>query len=388
MSQVIQKRTASPSALKARCPEGMALLQGNHETPQMWFSYGFAAELKWKFDEKVRLGDIEDVVELLPYVAVAPENWMAMHGGLSPELMSACSGKGGRFSECLTKHVGYTAVWADPHDGYGFYPSRRGPQFSTFGMDVARAFLESNNLRGIFRGHEQVEKGWVQKEQDGYFVATVFSAADYVGLFCPYDKRPPGWDKEMFSEPGEGNLGGIVVVDLAEGSHAFQRIGASKTREIAAKFTKAQCKKGFSLLESQSESPPKVTLESFIEDKRKSIKRFGDGNHGNGDLVSCSLDKDETEAVKEETRQILANAENREFEVRKLIDLQGEALIHGENLEICKAMKKDKVMLEVYNELDGTDEKILEFDIETREHELEEVLEWVCCGSTICWQLP
>ena len=168
----------------------MVLLQGNHETARMWFKYGFAAELEWKFDEKVRLGDIEDVVELLPYVAVAPENWMAMHGGLSPELKSACSGKGGRFSECLTKDVGYTTVCADPHDGYGWDPSRRGPQFSTFGMDAARAFLASNNLRGIFRGHEQVEKGWVQKEQDGYFVATVFSAADYVGLFCQYDQRP------------------------------------------------------------------------------------------------------------------------------------------------------------------------------------------------------
>ena len=374
MSQVIQKRTASPSALKARCPEGMALLQGNHETAEMWFPYGFAAELKWKFDEKVRLGDIEDVVELLPYVAVAPENWMAMHGGLSPALERVCSGKGGRFSECLTKDVGYTTVWADPHDGYGWKPSQRGPQFSTFGMDVARAFLESNNLKGIFRGHEQVEKGWVRKkDQDGYFVATVFSAADYVGLFCKKDGRLPGWDKGMFSTPGDGNLGGIVVVDLAEGSHAFQRLQASKTREIAAKFTKAQCEMGFSLLESQSESPPKVTLESFIEDKHKSIKRLGDGNHGN--LDSCSLDKDETEALKEKTRQILANAENREFEARKLIDLQGEALIHGENLEICKAMKKDKAMLEVYHELDGTDEKILEFDIEIREHELEEVLE-------------
>ena len=137
MSQVIQKRTASPSALKARCPEGMALLQGNHETAQMWSRYGFAAELKWKFDRSLHVAHVADVVKLLPYVAVAPENWMAMHGGLSPELKSACSGKGGRFSECLTKDVGHTSVWADPHDGDGFIPSRRGGDFHQFGMDVA-----------------------------------------------------------------------------------------------------------------------------------------------------------------------------------------------------------------------------------------------------------
>ena len=199
-------------------------------------------------------------------------------------------------------------------------------------------------------------------------MATVFSAADYVGLFCR-NGRPPVWDQQTFADPGEGNDGAVMLLDAASAKTFFTRMSPLETRRLAREFTKAECRDGTSVLESQFKSQPKVTLESFIEQNHKSIKRLEGGN--DGDFDSCSLDKDETEAWKEKTRQILANAENREFEARKLIDLQGEGLIHGENLEICKAMKKDKVMLEVYHELGGTDETILEKDIATREHDLE-----------------
>ena len=80
----------------------------------------------------------------------------------------------------------------------------------------------------------------------------------------------------------------------------------------------------------QSESASAVStaaLEGFIEENHKRIKRLGDGN-----FDSCSLEKDE----RAEAHQILGSSKNREFEARKLIDLQGEALTHGENLEICK----------------------------------------------------
>ena len=37
----------SPQPLEALCPQGMIVLQGNHETREMWGKYGFAAELRW-----------------------------------------------------------------------------------------------------------------------------------------------------------------------------------------------------------------------------------------------------------------------------------------------------------------------------------------------------
>ena len=85
---------------------------------------------------------------------------------------------------------------------------------------------------------------------------------------------------------------------------------------------------GGSLLQSESASAVSTAaLEGFIEENHKRIKRLGDGN-----FDSCSLEKDE----RAEAHQILGSSKNREFEARKLIDLQGEALTHGENLEICK----------------------------------------------------
>ena len=326
----------------------------------MWKKYGFAKELKWKFHDGLSTGRFEKVVALLPYVAVSPGQFMALHGGLSPELESACTGKHGRFSECLTKDIGETTVWPDPHTGKGYIKSRRGRKVKKFGMDLAEAFLKSNNLNAMFRGHEQVKTGYETKKMGKYAVVTVFSAADYVGMFCPDGERP-GWDLKRFSTPGEGNYGAILLVDRPTGSTRFKKISPHRSREIASKFTGVSC-------ESQPESPAsKVTLESFMEENHKHIKHL---SHGNSD--SCSLEKVETESLKEEARQILRNSKDREFEARKLIDLQGESLTHGENLEICKAIQKDKITLEVYNELDGTDEKILQTDIETREHDLEE----------------
>ena len=352
--------------LKARCPQGMVLLQGNHETNKMWKKYGFAKELKYKFHDGLKTGRFEKVVELLPYVAVSPGQFMALHGGLSPELESACTGKDGRFSECLTKDIGQTTVWPDPHTGEGYIKSRRGRKIQKFGMDLAEAFLKSNNLKAMFRGHEQVKAGYEMKTKGEYVVTTVFSAADYTGMFC-IDGQQPAWDKKMFSTPGQGNYGAMVLVDRKTGNVKLQKLSPRRSRKLASKFTGASCEWGSGLLqESQPESPAsKGTLESFIEENHKHIK------HLRGSSDSCSLEKVETESLKEEARQILRNSEDREFEARKLIDLQGEALTHGENLEICKAIQKDKITLEVYNELDGTDEKILETDIETREDELE-----------------
>eukprot|EP00435_Cladocopium_sp_Y103_P015795 s464_g3.t2 len=363
-------------AYKARCPQGMVLLQGNHETKKMWKKYGFAKELEWKFHGKLSTGRFRKVLELLPYVAAAPGQFMALHGGLSPELESACTGKGGRFSECLTKDIGQTTVWPDPHNGKGYIKSSRGRKVKKFGMDLAEAFLKSNNLRAMFRGHEQVKAGFEQKTKGDHVVATVFSAADYVGLFCP-DGRQPGWDAKRFSSPGEGNYGAMVLVDRKSGSAKFKKLSPRRSRALASKFTGARCTSGTSSLQaSQSESlaypPSKATLESFIEENHRHIK-LKHLAHGNFDSFdSCSLEKDETESLKEEVRQILSNSEDPEFEARKLIDLQGEGLIHGEDIEICKAIQKDKITLEVYNELDGVDEKILDNDIETREYDLEE----------------
>ena len=163
-----------------------------------------------------------------------------------------------------------------------------------------------------------------------------------------------------------------MVIDSEQNlsSTPYLRMTGNQTRQIAAEFTGAQCSKR-SLLEEGSqvlESPDLESrdLGSFMQENHKRLASIGDN-------ASCSLGEAETNSLKEEVRKILSTAENREFEARKLIDLQGEALIHPEreSVQICKCMKRDHVTLEVYEELQGADQEVLDMDINTREHELE-----------------
>lgn len=160
-----------------------------------------------------------------------------MHGGISPEFVNACTGKAGRFGGCLDRKVGSTTVWADPHTGNGFIESERGSEYHQFGMDKAKAPLQSNELKGIFPGHEQVEDGSrVQSSDDGYFVMTVFSAADYIGVFCRGLWSGPPW---LYSTRGQGNKGAFVLATSTDGSAVSEEMSGRETRALAANFTGA-----------------------------------------------------------------------------------------------------------------------------------------------------
>ena len=346
----------------------MTLLQGNHEESWAWEYYGFLDELKYKLSG-VGTAEIESVVEYLPYVAVVPGFFMAMHGGISPEFYKSCTSKNGNFGQCLDKSIGRSTAWADPHEGDGFIHSHRGGEVYKFGQDKARTFLASNGLNSLFRGHEVVKEGYTQIESHGYIVATVFSAADYVGLFCVEGRMPaqaPNFGREMFSQPGMANDGAFVLVDPATKIAVPVRMSGEDTRAVAAKFTGGQCMES-GLLESRSHfESPKTDLESFMQENHQRL--------GHMDPGKCSLNQAEADSFREEARLILrsqSSSEDLEFEARKRIDSQGEALVHGESAEICKSMKKDHITLEVYNELHGSDEEILKKDIEIREEELE-----------------
>eukprot|EP00438_Fugacium_kawagutii_P034654 Skav201620 [mRNA] locus=scaffold5983:35985:38262:- [translate_table: standard] len=112
-------------AYKASCPQSLILLQGNHETSSLWRSYGFAEELHYKFNSRIEEHLVSSVTATLPFVAVLPGRWMAMHGGISPSFVEVCSGQAGRFESCLDDSIGQTLTWPDPHDGNGFQFSHR-----------------------------------------------------------------------------------------------------------------------------------------------------------------------------------------------------------------------------------------------------------------------
>lgn len=348
---------------KVRCPHGLVLLQGNHEDESLWEHYGFQEELDYKFRGKIRATDISSVVRALPYVAVVPGQFMAMHGGLSPDIVKHCSGQAGKFSRCI-RSVGTSTVWADPHAGEGWEPSPRGEGLFKFGLDVAKQFLKSNGLKGIYRGHEQVMEGYTSIGTPEAFVATVFSAADYMGVFCLSGRlpaRPPPFEKDLFSLPGEDNEGAFVLADLVSGERDVRRMSGSLTRKLAANFTDT----GAWCAEKDLMKHGSPDLESFIEKNHMRHRELGHED-------SCTLGETETAFFKEAVRRILSTSKDQEFEARKLVDLQGEALVGQEDsFEVCRSMKKDQLTLEVYKQLRGPDEQVLEEDIELRAHELD-----------------
>eukprot|EP00438_Fugacium_kawagutii_P035455 Skav216636 [mRNA] locus=scaffold1255:147905:154122:+ [translate_table: standard] len=326
-----------------RCPQGLIVLQGNHETPEMWERYGFAEELRYKFNGAIPEYLVQSVTETLPYVAVLPGHWVAMHGGISPSFVKKCSGKAGRFGSCLDRTIGESLVWADPHDGDGFIESNRGPGRRRW-RRCARGEAAGGNRR--HRPQDVID-------EFGKFTGKAASAMQSTGVSRKASKAVINL---------EGNDGAIFLLDIGGSSEPFSQalnMSGSKARKLARDFTGATCRGGGLIETSQTIS----SLESFIEENHKHL------HHGNS---SCSLDQEEAANFQEEVRRALTSSNDPEFEARKLIDLQGEALVHGmqESSFICKSMMKDHLTLKVYKELQVADAEVLEHDIETRRDEL------------------
>ena len=176
-----------------------------------------------------------DVVRHLPYVAVVPGKYMFVHGGLSPQFVKKCSGKAGRFGACLDEATAISVTWADPHEGRGWVQSPRGRGVYKFGVDIAKAFLDSNNLHAIWRGHEQMEEGSSNITFDDHYVFTIFSSADYVGVFCLQGRRPlaaPPWDRRMFAGPGQNNAGALATPSHTGGGGAAPKNSLLKLKKL------------------------------------------------------------------------------------------------------------------------------------------------------------
>jgi len=385
-------------AYKHLCPSGLILLQGNHESPEMNERYGFGSEILGKFTEpkwhgqnldqrrqkaKIVWNLFNGLFRDLPIVAVAKGEFMALHGGLTSEFVNACQGVAGDFHKCLTWENGKNTRWADPFDGKEkFRESRRGPGIEDFSGQVAYEFLESNGLKRLFRGHTAEANGHrlfeMRSSVDVKAIHTVFSAADYVGVLCiTRNRKPlvrPSWDrhsaKPMLSGPGMNNLGGIMFVDhldIGDATYAVQLMRGDDARREALQFTGANCQHpkkikitwGPSLLE-KGEEP-----EEEVEELEAEMACFE------------PLTSEEAAAHEDFVRETLANASNMEFEARKIIDMQGEALVcdkdpHEEETVNCKTLARDKITMKVYAEMANSSLEILTGDIDHREAVIEE----------------
>lgn len=175
-------------ALKAKYPNNIFLLRGNHETLSLTHVYGFEKEIsapeKYNMDLYYR---ICEAFEELPICAIVGKKIFCVHGGISPLLKDPhdlLKMQKPQEELSIKDDVFTDMVWSDPACVEGFTPNGRGCGY-LFGPDVLTKFLDDNNLDILIRSHEMCQEGvaWPYADDDKNVdkCLTVFSNSDYCG---------------------------------------------------------------------------------------------------------------------------------------------------------------------------------------------------------------
>jgi len=183
-------------ALKLNHPDRIWLLRGNHECRQMTAFFNFRDECEYKHDLTVYFAFMESF-DTLPVAAVINGKFLALHGGLSPDL-KVLSQVGGihRFQEPPRAGLFCDLLWADPVDedkedhnihSESFFPNEvRGCSFF-FGFEAASGFLDRNSLLSVIRAHEAQLEGYKMHQTNSKTgfptVITIFSAPNYCDCY-------------------------------------------------------------------------------------------------------------------------------------------------------------------------------------------------------------
>ena len=188
-------------ALKCRFPSNVFLLRGNHESPEMTESFGFAYEVveKLKDDEQANyvLSKFYEAFDCLPIAALISNKIFCVHGGLSPKLKSIEDILSiERPTDIPEEGILADLLWSDPNINTQLWgPNDRGATW-TWGQKIATDFIKANKLNKIVRGHQMAQNGINFPFYPDRSVITVFTASNYAGqynnvaAFVEVDKDP------------------------------------------------------------------------------------------------------------------------------------------------------------------------------------------------------
>lgn len=163
--------------LKAKYPDKITLLRGNHESRQITQVYGFYDECMTKYGNANAWKYCCKVFDYLTIAAIIDDSILCVHGGLSPEIKCIDQIRTiERNQEIPNKGAFCDLVWSDPEDIDAWALSPRGAGW-LFGHKVTNQFVELNNLKLICRAHQLVQEGykyWFDEK-----LVTVWSAPNY-----------------------------------------------------------------------------------------------------------------------------------------------------------------------------------------------------------------
>ncbi|GBE59700.1 serine threonine phosphatase [Babesia ovata] len=173
-------------AFKLADPGSVIINRGNHESEDMNEAYGFAREVRQKYDGHI-YNLFQRIFWELPLTIVIEKRIIVIHGGLfrydgvTLDVISKvnrkrmCPASPDTFDDSIV----FDMLWSDPQDKEGRSSSTRGADCIRFGPDVTAAFLDLNKLEVCIRSHQvpSTLKG-IETSHNGRCV-TLFSASNY-----------------------------------------------------------------------------------------------------------------------------------------------------------------------------------------------------------------
>ncbi|KAH8306398.1 hypothetical protein KR018_010317 [Drosophila ironensis] len=181
-------------SLKITYPTTLSLLRGNHECRHLTEYFTFKQECIIKYSESIYDACME-AFDCLPLAALLNQQFLCIHGGLSPEIFTLDDIKTlNRFREPPAYGPMCDLLWSDPLEDFGnektneffSHNSVRGCSYF-FSYAACCEFLQKNNLLSIVRAHEAQDAGYrmYRKNQVTGFpsLITIFSAPNYLDVY-------------------------------------------------------------------------------------------------------------------------------------------------------------------------------------------------------------
>jgi len=164
--------------LKARYPDCITLLRGNHESRQITQIYGFYEECIRKYGNANPWKYCVEVFDYLNLAALVDGKVFCVHGGLSPSLRSVDQIQVLERAQEIPNDGPYSdMMWSDPEDIQMWAVSPRGAGY-LFGSRATKEFTHINGLDLVCRAHQLVMEGYKYHFPDQNLV-TVWSAPNY-----------------------------------------------------------------------------------------------------------------------------------------------------------------------------------------------------------------
>jgi len=163
---------------KARYPDKITLLRGNHECRQVTQVYGFYDECFRKYGSANAWKYCTEVFDYFVLASVIDGRILCVHGGLSPVISTIDQIRLlERNQEIPHEGPFCDLMWSDPEDIETWAVNQRGAGW-LFGSKVTSQFNRLNNLELICRAHQLVQEGYKYMFEEKSLI-TVWSAPNY-----------------------------------------------------------------------------------------------------------------------------------------------------------------------------------------------------------------